>query len=293
MNRIQDEKFYCDNGVTYPPFKNGKYLEEYFVQQVEKENYHNSRKLIPAFWTNFQIKDWFIKNKDLMQKKLDEWVNQNPSFGGYYVVVQYDDACLLRLPQNTIIYGCCSGNVPLPLIYEDKEKRLENQDKIEFKNKKYFCSFVGCLTSNDVKPDVRRTMNDFLKQNNKYTIIISGTWTPNVDKNKQNTFIQYTKNSKFALAPRGYGRSSFRFFEIFKLGTIPIYLWNDIEWLPFKDIIDYSKICISINIKDIEKLDNILSNIDEKKYNEMLEEYNKIKHLFTYEGVYEELKKRN
>ena len=65
-------------------------------------------------------------------------------------------------------------------------------------------------------------------------MINSGGWRPDVNKNLQDTFINTTINSKFALSPRGYGRSSFRIFECFELGTIPIYIWNDINWLPFQ-----------------------------------------------------------
>jgi hypothetical protein len=61
-------------------------------------------------------------------------------------------------------------------------------------------------------------------------MIHSGGWTPDVNVNLQLVFINTTLESKFALAPRGYGRGSFRFFECFQLGTIPIYIWNDI-WL--------------------------------------------------------------
>jgi hypothetical protein len=85
------------------------------------------------------------------------------------------------------------------------------------------------------------------------------------------------------LAPRGYGKSSFRFFEIFQLGCIPIYVWDDVEWLPYKDILDYSKIYISLNVSDIHKLPEILAKIDETKYNEMKIEYDKMKHIFELE----------
>jgi hypothetical protein len=101
----------------------------------------------------------------------------------------------------------------------------------------------------------------------------------------QQLFIDQTINSKFALAPRGYGRSSFRFFEIFKLGAIPVYIWDDNEWLPYKDIIDYDKICVTIHECELDILDEILLNINEKKYNNMLAEYSKIKHLFELEEM--------
>lgn len=91
---------------------------------------------------------------------------------------------------------------------------------------------------------------------------------------------QTTARSKFSLAPRGYGRSSFRFWEIYQLGSIPIYAFDDIKWLPYQEKIDYSKIAIVLQIADIDKLEEILDNIDSSKYNEMWNEYNKISYLF-------------
>ena len=120
-----------------------------------------------------------------------------------------------------------------------------------------------------------------------FSIITNSNWTANVEQNKQDKFIQTTLTSKFALAPRGYGRSSFRFFEIFKLGSIPIYIWDDREWLPYKDVIDYSKICISIHIDELDTLEERLLNINEDQYNQMIQEYNNIKHMFDLEYMCE------
>lgn len=217
-----------------------------------------------------------------MQQILDDWIKNNPSDTGYFTIVQHDDGPLLRLPENTIVYGCCSGNIPIPLIYEDLSNKLDNEIKVNFNDKKILCSFVGTLT-NSVRYEI---VNNFYNNSN-FFFNVSQSWSPVVEKNKQDNFINITKYSKFALAPRGYGRSSFRFYEIFKLGTIPIYVWNDTEWLPYKDILDYSKFCISINIKDIVNLESILLGIDEKKYNSMLSEYNKIKHFFDLNSMYE------
>jgi hypothetical protein len=124
-------------------------------------------------------------------------------------------------------------------------------------------------------------------------MINSGGWTPSVNENLQNIFINTTIDSKFALAPRGYGRGSFRFFECFQLGTIPIYIWNDIEWLPFKNIIDYKRLCISIHISEIALLENVLKSITEKDYNRMLDYYHEIKDLFELEGMTNQIIQEN
>jgi hypothetical protein len=140
------------------------------------------------------------------------------------------------------------------------------------------CSFVGTITHT-----VRQTMVEKFNSNPNFTMNVKNGWSTDIPKNNQDSFIELTVNSKFSLAPRGYGRSSFRFFEIYKLGTIPIYIWDDIEWLPYKELIDYSKICVSIHVSKIDELETMLNNIDEEKYNNMWLEYEKIKNMFELE----------
>lgn len=282
---INNNLFYCKNKDTYPPFKNGLYLEEYFLKKIVTENPEIKKKYIPALWTNFQIEGWFHSLKYEMQRELDIWISQNPSENGYFTIVQYDDGPLLNIPNNTIVYGACSGNIPIPLIYEDINNTLENFNKKSFNDKNILCSFVGNITSNHIYPNVRNEMFNILSNNENFKLINSGGWTPSVNQNLQNIFIETTVNSKFALAPRGYGRSSFRFFECFQLGTIPVYIWNDVNWLPFQNKIDYNKLCIVIHVSEIGNLPSILSSISEDKYNNMFIYYNEIKHLFTLEGM--------
>ena len=249
------------------------------------------RKYIPALWTNFQIEPWFPKRKKEMQKILNDWVSTYLSQHGYFTVVQYDDAALLNLPPNTKVFGACSGDEPIPLIYEDTEFTLVNQPKKTFEEKTIFCSFIGSMTSNNVQPNVRMRMKQQFEGNPKFQMRI-GNWTNNVQKGNQDDFVETTLNSKFALAPRGYGRSSFRFFEILQLGTIPIYVWNDRNWLPFQDVISYPKFCIVLHVSQLGVLEEKLNSITQEKYDEMLQEYEKIKHYFTLEGMSEEILKR-
>jgi hypothetical protein len=282
---INKNLFYCKNKDTYPPFKNGFYLEEYFLNKIQHENPEMRRKYIPALWTNFQIEGWFNSRKNEMQTELNTWFSQNPSENGYFTIVQYDDGPLLKLPKDTIVYGACSGDIPIPLIYEDKNNTLENYPRKSFNEKNILCSFVGNITANHIQPNVRQEMFNTLAHKPNFKLINSGGWTPSVNKNLQNIFIETTINSKFALAPRGYGRSSFRFYECFKLGTIPIYIWNDINWSPFQNVIDYNKLCVVIHVSELDKLENKLLAITEEQYINMFNYYNEIKHLFELEGM--------
>jgi hypothetical protein len=283
---LTNSLFNCPNKDTYPPFKNGLYLEEHFFNKLHLDNPQIlTRKYIPVKWTNFQIEWWFQSNKQDMQQLLDEWIRENPSENGYFTVVQYDDGPLLNLPPNTLTYGACSGDLPIPLIYQDINNTLVNIPKKQFHDKQFLCSFVGNITSNHVSPNVREIMKNTLERNPHFVFYNSGGWTPSVNADLQQTFINITINSKFALAPRGYGRGSFRFFECFQLGTIPIYLWNDDEWLPFKNVIDYNKLCISMHISQIHELENKLVSITQDEYDQMFEYYNQVKHLFELDGM--------
>ena len=105
-------------------------------------------------------------------------------------------------------------------------------------------------------------------------------------------FIEQTLQSKFCLAPRGYGRSSFRFFEAMLLDTIPVYVWDDIEWLPYQEILDYSTFSISISKKELPHLHDILSSISTEMYENMVTTMKKNRHWFTLEGMVDYIVKR-
>ena len=61
--------FIVPNKDTYPPFKNGLYMEEWFVDYIQENNINTSRKFIPLKWTNFQIHPRFNELKTELQNQ--------------------------------------------------------------------------------------------------------------------------------------------------------------------------------------------------------------------------------
>ena len=59
--------------------------------------------------------------------------------------------------------------------------------------------------------------------------------------------------SIFSLCPRGFGPTSFRLYESIQLGAIPIYV-SDKFHLPYKNFIDWEKLCLLIDINEIENI---------------------------------------
>ncbi len=275
--------FRMPTSVVYPPFKNGLYMEEafYAFYQAQKEVFQSLPYVyIPAFWTNFQIHSQFQQFKHILQAELDEAVKAYPADQKFFTIVQHDDAVLLRLPANTLVFGACSGHIPLPLIYEDRNQTLETMPKLSFHQKEYLVSFVGSETH-----QVRLDLFEYVKQN-QVPWYIDPTGTPvQPGKNRNQLFLDVTQRSKFALAPRGYGRSSFRFFEIFLLGSIPVYIWDDIEWLPYKEYLDYKTLCISIHKDELPSLQEKLDALSPDTYASLLHNYEQVKDKFTLEGM--------
>jgi hypothetical protein len=277
------EFFHSPSPHIYPPFKNGLYLEEYFYQYFKNnlDKFTNINLVyIPVFWTNLQVSPHFESKKEYYNIYLKELYNQLPPNTRFFTVVQYDDSVILSIPKNTLIFGACSGHVPLPLIYEDKNKILENSNKNYNGIKNILCSFVGALTH-----DVRNKVIIQYSNNNKF-FIYTKPWEVSMDENTRNNFINITLQSEFTLCPRGYGRSSFRFFESIILESIPIYIYNDINWLPYQDIIDYSKFSIVIHESQISQLESII--IEKLKIKDiMLQELRNHKHYFTLDFMCE------
>ena len=200
--------------------------------------------------------------------------SENPK---YFTIVQHDDGPLLDLPPGTIVFGASTGTVPLPLIYEDVSERLLKEPRIK---KDVLASFVGSMTH-----PIRDAMIKAV--DGKDGIVCQGKngWNAHISDDLADVFIKLTLRSKFCLAPRGYGRSSFRFFEAMQLDTIPVYIWDDICWLPYQDVIDYSTFSVLIHKDDIHKTYEILSSISDGKYEEMQCVLREVRHKFTLEWM--------
>ncbi len=268
--------------VVYPPFKKGLYLEEYYSKHCAI----NGNRYIDVCWTNLQIDPKF----KALKKKYQEFIDITyPSTAGhrYFTVVQHADGVMLDLPPDTLVFSAGgTGDIPIPLIYEDTSKYLESLPRTPFKKKSIGCSFVGSATH-----PVRTKMVETLK--GKYFVHeVSGKWTNKVSEEKQDNFVEITRKSRFCLAPRGFGKTSFRFYEALQMGCIPIYVWEGEEWLPYKEFIDYSKFAISIHVDELPDLQARLMAINEAKYNEMLAEYDKVKYWFSLDGMVEYINNR-
>ena len=99
-------------------------------------------------------------------------------------------------------------------------------------------------------------------------------------------------NSDLALAIKGDGNYSYRFYEALSLGRVPILLDTDCV-LPLENIIDYKEFVIFVNAEDVSRIDEVVAekwgNISNDKFlsmqrraREMFEKYLSTKSYLRY-----------
>jgi hypothetical protein len=261
-------------------------MEEFFYDYITS----NIEKLkdidyvyIPVFWTNLQVSDGFEEKKQFYNNLLNQEYSKFNSDTTFFTIVQHDDCVLLNLPKNTLIFGACSGHIPLPLIYEDTNHTLitiYNSITDQPFERNFLCSFIGSETCT-----LRGTLKH-ISSSPGFVIQTKG-WDVNVNINDINNFVGITIRSLFCLAPRGYGRNSFRYYEALYLGSIPIYIYDDHNWLPYREVINYDDFSITIHENDIINLPNIINNLDINKIHSMQNNIKNIGNLFSLDYMCE------
>jgi hypothetical protein len=154
------------------------------------------------------------------------------------------------------------------------------------KDRNILASFVGSITH-----PIRSTLCEHYKVD-KDILIASRSWTPSVGEDDFSNLIDITSRSIFSLCPRGYGLNSFRLYEAFQLGAIPVIITN-IFYLPWSDEIDWNDFAILISADNITGIKDVLLsktpeqiNIMRKNAERLYEEY------FTLDGVCKNILKR-
>lgn len=83
--------------------------------------------------------------------------------------------------------------------------------------------------------------------------------TKETDLDFRRNFINNILESDYTLCVRGIGNNSVRFFETLCCGRIPVFVDTD-SVLPFDHIIDWRKLCVWVEEKDIDKIGEAVNN---------------------------------
>lgn len=238
---------------TYPPYHCGLYMEDYFYDWYYSNNIKTERTLIPVSWTTCYI--------DKITDGLQEKLNALNASEKYFTTCQYDDGIKQQLPPDTIQFnaGGNSGGTPIPLVCSKIPS--EDIEKYKTNNRDILCSFSGSLTHN-----IRALLYLYLRDKQDCIIDLK-KWAPWINNSEYYRYLSIASRSKFLLCPRGYGLNSFRLYEAFQLGCVPVIVTDNI-FLPWSDELNWNEFCIISN--DPENLYFLLANISEINYNKML-----------------------
>ena len=242
--------------TPYPVHQKSPDIEQAFfhywcknVDQKTRDSIH--RTYIPVFWT------YVYEQKNSKQKRqmLQRWLLENlDPEKQYWTIIKQADGILEDLPENVLVYSAGGqGDIPIPLLCDFLPHHKTKRDIL--------ASFVGVVhISANNKTGTRTKMYNALKDKEGIQMIEA--------QNDITLFQEMLARSIFTLCPRGYGKTSFRFYEALHSGSIPIYIY-DTPWLPYEDELNWDKYCIRVHENDIETIPNILASMSEADITEM------------------------
>ena len=101
-------------------------------------------------------------------------------------------------------------------------------------------------------------------------------------------------DSKFTMYPRGCGRSAFGLYETIQMGFLPIYVYDDHEWLPYRGSpnADWDLFGFSMKLGNLQQCIHAAEAVDKSEVVKRRETLRGlIKSHFTYEGVLAQIDK--
>ena len=115
------------------------------------------------------------------------------------------------------------GHVPIPLLLKPQEP-LRNVSVAS--RRPYLVNYVGSMdhAPHDFRVGVRNHVQNLTNA--------SFGW------GKMEEWQSKMSLSRASLALRGYGRTSFHLAEIIQLGLIPIHVYDDIPWIPYRALFE-------------------------------------------------------
>jgi hypothetical protein len=99
--------------------------------------------------------------------------------------------------------------------------------------------------------------------------------------------------ARFALVPRGFGRTTFMVAEVVQMGLTPLYVYDDEEWLPYRGsggAAEWSRFGVSLALRNITRGAARLAELDDPELERMRAAARAVREShFTYDGVMQQI----
>jgi hypothetical protein len=202
---------------------------------------------LPIYWTRWHINHDYAKKglSELAQYANKIVINPRKTF----TICQYDDGIVIKQPITQLLSSRkTKQGIDIPLLSEPHKLPFIKLKRI------YIASFMGRYSTHPI----RKVMAKFLENKPNYYLFDGDAGS----KKYVNTILR----SYVALCPRGYGGSSFRFYEAMQIGVVP-FLIGDLDTRPFKSQIDWNK--CSFYTSDPKNIDEMIKSVSKEKLLEM------------------------
>jgi hypothetical protein len=218
----------------------GPWIEDSFSRHWVQRRARSAVAYVPVFWTDLylhtQSQRFTPGQFDRFQAAIRDLENrQLAEERCFFTVLEYDHPIWdwHDFPRNTAVFSAGGwGDIPIPL--------LKGSPPFSNPAKDVFLSFVGRTDGASDVGGVRSRMRNELKDEALFT---SGPgWRKVMGR------------STFSLCPRGLGPTSFRLYEALSVGSIPVYVWNEVQWLPYREQLDWSEFSLSLHVSELGRL---------------------------------------
>ncbi len=255
----------------YPSHNRDFGIEQDFLLFLERNPHLTSTSpseadfhYLPVFWTRWHLNHDYGKTGLL---ELQNGVNRALlDDSKTFTICQYDDGPCVNVGATIQFLGSRKGRegIDVPLLCARHHIPLIKP------RRRYIASFVG---RDDTHPIRKELLKELAGLKEYYVSIGDGG---------EKHFVHQTLSSYACLAPRGYGGSSFRFFEAMQLGVAP-FLIGDLDTRPFKQFIRWDSFSF------YSALPNDVSSKLERRSTRTLRQMGKIAHdVYQEELCYQE-----
>jgi hypothetical protein len=195
---------------------------------------------------------WFALWKDLPFRKYRQIISKlfqllQPNY--LYILLSESDFGVSggqhapgKIPKNVFIFSPSGmGHVAIPWL--QCEFHAPSNPRIF----KYFLSFCGNSRASGERKHVLETAravfhNDFIEYR--------GT-----------NWKRITEESVFGFAPRGIAVATYRTFELIRLETIPVIATDEVHWLPYFPVLNWSQFSVLTNVQELPRTTNRLRSM--------------------------------
>lgn len=292
----------------------GPWIENQFIEKFMDKPLSYFGGMIPLFiqWIDTQI----LRGQHF--NHIADSLNDILRPGVIYLAVSQGDVGLGFIgaahPNILVLAAGGYGHIPIPLVKSEIPHR-PHQHHLDYLNVtmgdeddgkdakgqkadryKYDIGFFG--TMNQQNSGRAEILARVAKKANKLNMTVKYDLTDNWQKEMG--------ASKFNLCPRGYGRSSFRYAESIQIGRIPVFLWDDVPWIPYQGTnLSVEHIGFSRGLKPtrkttpsgeekeltLEGLVEELHDLSEQEYKHKLTKLHAARWHFTYPGVIHQIER--